>query len=437
LIWIGLQIYEKNLPLRKFSSQEAYFMKEKTLLAFCCMVFCGSAAAQKNLFDYSFYGFVRGDLYYNSRNNVESVDGLFYLYPADRRPDADGRDLNAAANGSFYTFTTRLGMQIEGPDIGRARSSAVVESDFGGTTNLNFMLRVRQAYLKLDWAQGASSLLLGQSWHPLFGETVPQVLNLSTGSPFQPFNRSPQIKYQYRTQGFVLTSSALFQLIYTSEGPEGKSEKYQKNGLLPEIYLGADYGGREGLLIGGGVDMLSLKPRLEGVSGDGRVYRVNERVTSFSYDLHARYSCRKLLLSGKTLLASNQTHNVMIGGFGVTRIDDRRGEQEYTPFRHSTSWINATYGNTYQGGFFAGYTKNLGTAKRLVGADKLYGMGLNMDQLVHLSAFFRYVLPHWSVGLEYSLATARYGETNLDNGRCYHTHDVSNHRLESVFIYTF
>jgi hypothetical protein len=398
------------------------------------MAICYCANAQKKNFDYGFYGFVRGDLYYNSRSNVEAVDGLFYLYPTDKRYDADGKDLNATSNGSFYTFTTRLGLDIKGPDIGTATTSAKIESDFGGTSNINFMLRLRQAYIKFDW-QGGSSLTLGQGWHPLFGEVAPTVLNLSTGSPFQPFNRSPQIKYQYKKNRLIFTTSALYQLFYTSDGPDGKSEKYQKNGVLPEIYLGADYE-KGNFLVGAGIDMISLKPRLQSVQ-DNNIYRVNERVTSFSYDLHAKYTCRKLHLSGKTLLVSNQTHNIMIGGFGVAKTDNRTGKQEYTPFRHSTSWLNAVYGTKYQGGVFAGYTKNLGTSKSLISTDKLYGSGLDMDQVVQLSAFFRYVLPHWNIGLEYTLATAWYGAIDLADGKSKNTHDVSNHRIESVFIYTF
>jgi hypothetical protein len=407
---------------------------KKILISLCCTAIFYGVHAQKSNFDYSFYGFVRGDLYYNSRSNTEIVDGLFYLYPKDRLPDPDGKDLNAAPNGSFYTFTTRLGLNIKGPDVGSAKTSANIESDFGGTTDLNFMLRLRRAYVKLDWDRG-SSLLLGQTWHPLFGDVVPDVLNLATGAPFQPFNRSPLIKYQYRKHALTYTASAVYQLIYTSVGPAGKSEKYLKDGVLPELYVGAD--GKIGnVLIGAGVDMISLKPRLESAF-DGKVYRVNERVTAFSYDLHANYTCEKLQISGKTVLASNQTHNVMLGGYGVTKIDARTGEQEYTPFRHSTSWLNVVYGTKYKGGFFAGYTKNLGTPESIISADKLYGSGLNIDQFVNLSLSFRYVLPHWNFGIGYTLATAWYGETNLSNGKVINTHDVSNHRMESIFTYVF
>ena len=42
-----------------------------------------SVFAQKKNFSYQFYGQVRGDLFYNSRENGEIVDGLFQLYPKD------------------------------------------------------------------------------------------------------------------------------------------------------------------------------------------------------------------------------------------------------------------------------------------------------------------------------------------------------------------
>ena len=408
--------------------------KRKIVLLLCCTTFLYQAESQKKNFDYSFYGFVRGDLYYNSRTNIEAVDGLFYIYPKDHLYDADGKDLNKKPSSSFYTFTTRLGMNLKGPDIGKAKTSANIESDFGGTTDISFMLRIRQAYVKLDWEKG-SSLLLGQTWHPLFGDVVPNVLNLATGAPFQPFNRSPQINYQYRNGGLKLTASALYQLIYTSVGPDGKSEKYQKNGALPELYAGVDYKAGN-FLFGAGADMISLKPRLQSVA-DNKTYSVNERVTAFSYDFHAKYTHEKFQLSGKTLIASNQTHNVMLGGFGVTEIDSRTGEQKYTPIKNSTSWLNFVYGQKYQGSIFAGYSKNLGSSKSLVSADKIYGSGIDIDQFVNLSFHLKYNLPHWNVGLGYTWATAWFGDINLSDGKVKNTHDVTNHRVEAIFMYLF
>ena len=52
------------------------------------------------------------------------------MYPKDKVYDATGKDLNATANGSFYTLYTRLGIDVQGPKLGRAKTSAKVEMDF-------------------------------------------------------------------------------------------------------------------------------------------------------------------------------------------------------------------------------------------------------------------------------------------------------------------
>lgn len=394
------------------------------------------AVAQKPNFDYSFYGFVRGDYYFNTRSNVEGVDGLFYLYPKNILLDPDGKDLNETPSGSFYTITTRLGLDIKGPDVGKAKTSAKIESDFCGATNLFFLLRLRQAHVRLDWQNG-SSLMLGQAWHPLLGEVTPTILNISTGAPFQPFNLSPQINYQYAQGGWKLKAAAVYQLMYTSYGPAGKGEEYLKNGILPELYGSLDYR-KNGFAVGTGIDMISLKPRLQSSVADGSTYRVDERVTSLSYEVHAEYVYNLLKIAGRTMLASNQGHNnLMGGGYGVSKRDERTGEQDYTPFKNAVSWLNVVYGKKLQGLLFVGYAKNLGTTDKLLNTTDLYGSGLDIDQFVNLSFCMRYVLPHWNIGLEYTNSTARYGDIDTSNGKISNTHGVTNHRLEAAFIYTF
>lgn len=48
---------------------------------FTLLLLSASSFAQNKDFSYKFYGQVRTDLYYNSRANEETVDGLFYMYP--------------------------------------------------------------------------------------------------------------------------------------------------------------------------------------------------------------------------------------------------------------------------------------------------------------------------------------------------------------------
>lgn len=126
--------------------------KSLVLLAFVALP--GLMMAQKKGFDYKFYGQVRTDLFYNSRANSETVDGLFYMYPKNISPDADGKDLNSFANGGFYTLYSRLGVDIDGPKLmGKIKTSAKLEVDFRGSGTSFSMLRMRHVYFNLDWGK--------------------------------------------------------------------------------------------------------------------------------------------------------------------------------------------------------------------------------------------------------------------------------------------
>lgn len=407
---------------------------KRLLVALLCICATISLTAQKKNFSYVFYGFVRGDLFYNTRSNMAPVDGNFYLYPLDKQLDAEGKDLNSVPNGSFYTFTSRLGIDVKGPDLGKIHTTAKIETDFGGFSGNTTVLRIRQAYVALDWRR--HRLLVGQTWHPLFGSVVPDVLNLSTGAPFQPFNREPQLMYQYAAKGIKLTASLLWQLQYLSSGPKGASEDYIKNSGIPEMFAGADFTFSSGWMIGAGIHLLSLAPRTSS-EWKGKTYKVNERMTALSYEAHLKYSGRNFTFAVKSLMASALDHTALLGGYGVCGVNAETGEQQYTPFRHSTTWLNVTYGRKWKPGFFVGYTKNLGSLQPLVAVDKIYGAGLDIDQLLTFNVNLSYNLPHWQFGFEYCPATAYYGTTDLKTGRAVDTHAVTNHRLLGLVMYYF
>lgn len=405
-------------------------MRRYSLLFTILLLSSTTSFAQLKDFSYKFYGQIRTDLFYNSRANEETVDGLFYMYPKDKVYDADGKDLNATANGSFYALYTRMGLDVQGPKLGNAKTSAKVELDFRGSGTTFSVVRLRHAYLNLDW--GTSALLLGQTWHPLYGDVAPQILNLNMGAPFQPFSRAPQIRYRYKTGDIQITGAALWQSQYLSQGPEGKSQKYIKNSCVPEIYAGIDYK-HKGLLIGAGIEMVSLTPRTQATVED-KIYKVSERITSLSYEVHMKYNSEKWLVAAKSVLGSNLTQTSMLGGYGIKSIDPRTGEQEYSPNRNSSSWINIVYGKTWKSAIFFGYMKNLGTSDAVT---NMYGTGTNVDQLLSGTAELTYNVPHWKLGVEYNLTSAWYGSLNHSNGKVVDTHSVSNNRLVATALFMF
>lgn len=397
----------------------------------------------KKDFEFDIYGQIRADLFYNSRVNEESVDGLFYGYPKDYKYDSRGEDLNDEANSNMYLVYSRLGLNVKGPKLGNAKTSAKIEFDFRGSGSTLSTVRLRHAYLNLDWEK--SSLLVGQTWNPLYGDVAPQILNLNMGSPFQPFGRAPQVRYRYNHNNLQLTASALWQSQYLSAGPDEnditktvKNNKFIKNSCLPEIYLGADYKTKN-LLIGGGIDIISLVPRTQASINDSTIYKINERITSVSGEVHVKYTSPMWYIAAKSVLGSNLTHASMLGGYGVKSIDPITTEQEYTPNRNSSSWINVVYGKKWKVGVFGGYMKNLGTDDAIDSnaPTKMYGSGTNVDQIVSGSAEVTYNLPNWKMGIEYNYTTAWYGDLNTNNGKVINTHSINNNRIVASIIFMF
>lgn len=414
-------------------------MKKTGLLLALALGISVQAGAQKKRFDYKFYGQVRTDLFYNTRSNSETVDGLFYMYPKDVVKDPNGEDLNGIPQGNFYTLYSRLGMDVRGHKFGNGiRPSAKIEIDFRGSGTSYSLIRFRHLYFNLDFRRN-SSLLVGQTWHPLYGDVAPDIMNLNMGAPYQPFSRAPQVRYRFQKNHFLLTGAAIWQLQYLAVGTQNskggeetvKSQNYLKNSMIPEFYLGLDYKSKH-CLAGVGVEMMSLVPRTTSVV-NGVTYRVHERLTTLSYEAHVKYQKKSFLLAAKSVLGSNLTQTSTIGGYGITGVNEVTGERSYAPVRVSHSWVNIMYGKKWRGGVFGGYLKNLGAAENVSG---IVGTGMDIDQLATATAELSYNIPNWKFGMEYSYCKAWYGEHNA-KGKVVNTHGADNHRVVATAVFQF
>ncbi|MEI6852634.1 MAG: hypothetical protein WCL06_07305, partial [Bacteroidota bacterium] len=124
---------------------------------------------QTPAFGIRFSGYVKNDIFFDSRKTVNALEGAFLLYPDNIKFDKDNVDINAHTRLTFLAIQSRLHGDIFGPDAFGAKTSGVIEAEFTGTQigNANGF-RLRHAYGKLSWE--STDLLIGQTWHPMFVE---------------------------------------------------------------------------------------------------------------------------------------------------------------------------------------------------------------------------------------------------------------------------
>ncbi len=407
-------------------------------------MFIGGAKAQEKP-SVKLYGFIRNYACFDTRESLTSNSEQFYYMPKDEKLDANGKDINEQPNMMLLSITTRLGVNITGPEFLGAKTSAKIESDFAGFGTSNTVLRIRQAYAKMEWEK--SSVLVGQAWHPIMGDMMPDVFSLETGAPFTPFSRSPQLRYDYKNKGFTLTATALYQYQYTSNGPDGSSFNYARNAVVPELYFQAMYK-NGGFMIGAGVDFLAIKPRQSythtttGENGETvtNTIKCNEDLAvGITPNIFASYKKGDWGFKGRVTYAQNASHLSMISGYGVTEIYDN-GEQKYGALNSIGGWFDITKKEQFKKGYltwcwFWGYTKNLGCNDDIVGPIYMRGEK-NMDRMWRVAPSVLYTHNAMSIGIELDATTVAYG-TPDSRYKVSDTHNVTNFRICTMLKYNF
>ena len=447
---------------------------------------------------FQFYGFVRNFFAFDTRESVAGTGDLFYYLPKDVNMNEDGsQDLNARPSFRFLALTTRLGVDVTGYRVGRMSLGAKVETDFyaglTGSPKINgtAQLRLRQAYMTIGWNDlklgeensAAVNLKIGQAWHPMAADQ-PHVLALETGTPFNPFSRTPLVLMDASLgKHFVLSAGAIWQMQYLSSGPNGASAEYIKYACTPEGYVGATFK-TGGFSAKAGLSILSIKPRtvgtgryLDSFSGvmSDRTVKVSDRITTFSPFLYLQYKKGNFEAKAKTVLSQAGEHVNLMSGYGISWMGPSDpsaaydGHYEYTPLRASSTWASVSYGKKWQVMLMGGYVRNLGTAGPLVtdytengtdytDAEHLYFSGNGFS---NLNSMWRIVptaacnFGKLTLAVEWNITSAQYGDykkvsvpgADGPQTRKYllsatglasdNLHWVTNHRLQMMIRYTF
>jgi hypothetical protein len=407
-------------------------------------------------FGISFSGFVKTDIFYDTRQTVNIREGHFLLYPDNISTDADGKDVNEKSTFNILSIQTRLRGTITGPEAFGAKTSGVLEADFFGNAGSGLDdvngFRLRHAFVKLNWK--TTELLVGQYWHPMFiAESFPGTISFNTGAPFQPFSRNPQIRFSKTVGGVKLIACVFAQRDFTSMGPEyvfannvyasatTSSSKFLRNAGIPNAHFQLQYNPKTTEhLFGIGVDYKTLMPELYTVnSAKNKKFESSEEVGSVSGIAFAKLKLKPVTVKLEGVYAQNATDLVMIGGYAVSQVNDTAtGAKEFTNLNTGSLWLDVnTHGKKVQFGLFAGYTKNMGSAET-VKTSAFYARGSNIDHVYRLAPRVVFTSGKLDIAFELEHTVAAYGKISTNTkAELADIKSVANTRGLLAFTYKF
>lgn len=380
-----------------------------------------------------FYGFVKNDFFFDSRQTVSAREGHFLLFPTPYSPDSEGKDINASPEFNFLSIQSRLGVSLSGPQVLGAKSSAVIEGDFFAQANDNInLLRLRHAFIKLNWEK--TELLMGQYWIPMFvTDAFPGTISFNTGSPIQPFGRNPQIRLTHKAGPLKFIAVASSQRDYSSRGAAGVSSEYLRDSGLPEFNAQIHFSSSKSFVAGAGGAYKQIVPQLVTPQG----YATTQTVEGFNAIAFFKLTTKAFTLKMEGIMGQNIPDVLSIGGFAVTdSVDLIKGYVEYSPLTTLSAWTDiSSNGEKWQVGVFAGYTQNLGASKTVVGS--VYGMATNIQSLYRVSPRVTYKSGDFKFAFEIEHTSAAYGASSNQFAVPVDIKSTANTRFLIATYYTF
>jgi hypothetical protein len=416
-----------------------------TLLLFTKVV-SAQQTDQPQTFGLTLSGYIKTDVFYDSRQEVKGREGEFELYPAARSFDVNGKDINAFGDFNILSVQSRLTGKITAPDVLGAKSTGVFEGEFFGTSDADVNgFRLRLGYVNLNW-NNSTQLLIGQAWHPLFIlDAAPATISYNTGTPFKTLSRNPQIKLTQALDNNISISLAFIEeRDFQSSGPTSNgtaaaatnlastsSTVYAQDAVIPNTDLQIAFRNDNFLFALTG-DYKVLEP-LQSVSKAtaASLYQTTETISSVIGQVTAKYKNNDFSITAEGIYAQDPASQYLIGGYAIKSIDPATGIPTFTNFNTESFWTDIVYGTQLQFGLFAGYTQNLGTSDDVTApALYAYGRGTNIKDIYRFSPRIVLNFGKTRFGLEAEYTSADYGTNDSKNKEnVINTYNVSSLRI--------
>lgn len=437
-----------------------------TLLSLGLCSFAASAQSETSEQKVTPYGFVRSDIFYNSRKNVELRDGSLNLYPLDGGTaylaNKANDDINDRSQVFFSGIVTRFGVKFNGLTAFGAKATGALETDFFGiNTGSENLLRLRHAYVALDWKK--TQLMVGQYWNPNFiVACFPGVANFSTGIPFNPFSFSPQVRLTHKfNQNFSAMGMLYGQELggfstagtYTNISATASGADAFRYANVPDIAAEVTYTADKKFIAGIGGEINTVRPRINDVNpATGFVENLNKNVTMTNLKAYAKYTNKNFVVKAYMIIGQSLSRYVSTGALLEYR-DSISGKWNYKVQSQTNLWAEViiTKSKKIQPAIFVGYIKNNGLKNDVnanaykVSSYGLYSRGITtgrtFDHIFRIAPRVDFISNKFKFSPEVEITNMLYGNTDKSNLRIAATapneYKASNLRVQLTTSYTF
>jgi len=410
------------------------------LTLFCVGIPTGNAQEKKDEIKVKFGGYVHSLFTHDTRQTVSAREGFILLYPKDELLDGSGKDMNKGGVYNMAVIQSRVNAKITGPEILGAKTNGLLEAEFLGNAESDVNgLRLRHAFVNLNW--GKTSLLIGQTWSPLFNaEIFPGTVGANAGLPFKAFARNPQLRLTHNAGNWKFLVAIASERDYTSTGPDGASNKYLRNSGLPILQgLVHYYAGKHVFGLSG--EFKNIKPSLTSTTGslengDLTKWKNDETLSSWAVVASYKLNLKPITFKTQTTYGTNLTDVLMLGGYAAKSLNSTTNEASYTGIKVLGTWADISYSkNNFELALLAAYSKNMGAEDEVI-SEMIYSRGKNIGELYRIAPRVSKRFENFKTELEVEYTAAAYGDVS-EKAEVVNTHWVGNTRISVGFYYYF
>lgn len=353
----------------------------------------------KKDFTVKWNGYVKGDYQLDTRRLRDTREGQFYEYPLPEILDGNGNDINKEFSFNSFAIESRLKASFTGPEFLGMQTAGVIEAHFFGHSGADINgLGLRHAFFtlsndKVEW-------LFGQYWHPTFVTNVsPGTHAFNAGVPYQPFNRSPQIRFS--TKGNVRFTAALLteRDFTTASGRTDFGGAGVKFSGVPTLHAQLQFGSDDKFVGGFGATAktVDFNDRTGNIFSD---LTEDKNKTSLSFMGYAKAQLGEVTWKIYGQYGGNTTEQLALGGYALDANEDVLDSKVLSAWTEFSGKFDENLG----WGLFAGYAQDGGFGNDY---DSLITSS-SVDNSYRISPRIDYTVGKVRFGLELDYTTAQY-----------------------------